>query len=363
MTTIAAASPQLSWPNRPETWDWPIYDRDDNPLGELVVSSTEAPTIVNDTTRSIRRNIPRVVIPPRPREDVDSTRFYAEDLDTLSMSVKPRHVLGDGTVSPVGTFIWGDDSQVQWSSGSPRICALTDLCTNLDQPLETSVGFGVGASVLDAIEEVLDDENISTAGVDGTDATFGVAVGWAAGRDTTLTVLDGLCKNAGFLPPYYDNNGVLQCRIAPNVATATPEFAYGFGVGGVVPGSAVFSNDLLTAPNRYVVIGGNPDAELVGIFDVPDAAPNSFYNTGRIRRKSDTVQGISTQPQADQAAAAAYASDISTYTWLSFDARIDPRHDTWNIVSYDGVNYREVGWTIHATPGGTMNHALRGTYG
>lgn len=354
-------SVQLDWPNRPETWRWRLYDKDDNLLGDLVVSTADTPQIVNDTTRSIRRNVPRITVPPRPRYDTDMSRYYAEDVDTLTTRVRPFFTLGDGTEYPLGKFVWGDDSGVQGTGGNPKLGALTDLCTDLDQPLETSIGYGQGDGVRDAILEVLAALAIPNDGVDNSDAVFGVAIGWVAGRDTGLTVLDGLCKNAGFLPPYFDNVGLLQCRTAPDLSVATADFTYGYGTS-VLPGSAVFSNDLLTAPNRYVIIGGNPDAELVGIFDVPDAAPNSFKNIGRYRRKTDTVQGIATQAQADQAAASAYATDISSYTWLSFASRIDPRHDTWNIVNYDGINYREVGWTITCKPGGTMQHALRGTY-
>lgn len=351
----------LDWPQRTETVVWRVTDQSDNVLGDLMVSTGTPPTITNDTTRSIRRSVSRLEVPSRPLGDVDSGRYYADDLDTLSMRARPSWVFADGVEYPLGVFVWGDDSSVQWSHGSPKLGSLTDLCTLLDQPLDRSIGYGQGAGVRNAIVEMIVEAGIVNSSVDASSATFGVAVGWVAGRDTFLTVLDGLCKNAGFLPPFFDNSGVLQCRGAPDLSAASPDFVYGYGTS-VIPGSAVFSNDLLTAPNRYVIIGGNPDAELVGTFNVPDAAPNSYANIGRYRRKTETVQGISTQAQADQAAAAAYATDISSYAWLSFDSRVDPRHDTWNIVQYDGVNYREVGWTIEATPGGKMSHALRGTY-
>ena len=291
-------------------------------LGDLMVSTGSPASISNDTTRSIRRNVSQIEVPSRPLYDIDQAHYYAEDIDPLSYRVKPAWVLGDGTEYPLGTFVWGDDSQVQWSGGSPRLGSLTDLCTILDQPLDNSVGYGQGASVRDAILAVIDLAGISSYTVDASAAALGVAVGWAAGRDTYLTVLDGLCKNAGFLPPFFDNSGVLQCRGAPDLSVSTPDFTYGYGTS-VIPGSAVFSNDLLTAPNRYIVIGGNPDAELVGTFNIPDAAPNSYVNRGRYLRKTETVQGISTQAQADQAAAAMYATDISSYTWLSFESRVD----------------------------------------
>lgn len=360
----------LDWPVRAESVAWRVWDVDLNGLGELMVSRASVPTITNDTTRSIRRAVSSITVLPRPLHDEDPLHVYAEDVDSLSMHVAPFFVFGDGSEYQMGEFVWGDDSQVLFSSGMPRTGALTDLCAALDQPLPHSVGYAANMPVSDAIDSLLgrdqpSDGDVTIQSFDGiaaTDAIIGVAIGFAAGRDTTLTALDALCKLAGFLPPYFDNRGVLTCRPAPDVATEEASFFYGAG-DSVVPGTAVFSNDLLTAPNRYQVIGGNTDAELVGIFDVPDSAPNSFVNTGRYRVKTENLQGITTQTQADQAAAALYATDISSYIWLSFDAaRVDPRHDTWDIVSFDGTNYREVGWSIEARPGGHMKHSLRGAF-
>lgn len=365
MTTLFTPFPD--WPQRSETIEWRVYDIDGFDLGRLMVSTDETPTISNDTTRSIRRSVSTLNVLPRPMIDIDPNHYYADDVLSLQMRVSPWWTFGDGTRVQGGMFVFGDDSEVLWSGGSPRPMTLTDLCASLDQPLSRSYGYGAGTSVNDAIADLLGTGaagEVGTedmGGIESTDAVIGTAVGFAAGRDTTLTALDALCKIAGFLPPYFDYQGQLVCRDAPDLASATAAFEYGAGLGGVVPGSAVKSNDRLTAPNRYVVVGGNSDAELVGIFNVPDSAPNSFVKTGRLVVKTDNIQGIATQAQADAAAAAMYATDISSYTWLSFQTvRVNPYHDTWDIVSFDGVNYREVGWTYEAKSGGTMTHTLRG---
>lgn len=359
----------MDWPVRAESVRWIVSDKEGFELGDLQLSTSDVPRITNDTTRSIRRNVTNLTVLPRPLWDIDTNRYYANDIDPLTMRASPWWIFGDGTRWQQGVYLWGDDSTEIHSGGSPRVGMLTDQCTLLDQPLERSVGYPAGTSVNEAIADLLSLDpsgEVSAAdmsGISTTDAVIGVAVGWTVGRDTTLTALDGLCKIAGFLPPYYDNQGRLICRETPNLATATAEFSYGAGVGGVIPGTIVASSDLLTAPNRYMVVGGNTDAELVGIFDVPASAPNSYENTGRRIVKSQNVQGITTQAQADAAAVSLYATDISSYTWRSFQSsRVDPRHDTWNVVSFDAVNYREVGWTIEAMPGGHMAHQLRGTY-
>lgn len=359
----------LDWPVRAESMEWVVSDGDGNAIGDLMLSTNDTPRITNDTTRSIRRNVTGLTVLPRPMLDTSTTRVYADDINPLTMRVSPYWRFGDGTQYQQGVYLWGDDSTEIWSSGRPRVGMLTDLCTLLDQPLERSVGYSAGTSVNDAIADLLsldtsgDVSSQDMSGISQTDAVIGVAVGWVPGRDTMLTALDALCKIAGFLPPYYSNSGRLICRETPNLSTATPDFVYGANAGGVIPGSPVMSSDLLTAPNRYLAVGGNPGAELVGTFDVPDSAPNSFVNTGRRIIKSQPVQGVTTQAQADQAAASLYVTDISSYTWLSFQtSRVNPLHDTWNVVRFDGVNYREVGWTIDARPGGDMAHQLRGTY-
>ena len=359
-------------PQRSESFRWRIYDKDDTLLGDLMVAKQDTPVITNDTTRSIRRSVTNVTVLSRPVGDTDASHLYASEINPLTMRVKPVMVFGDGTEYPLGVFIWGDASTQRWSSGDHRKGTLTDKCAQLDQPLSRSVGFSAGTSLDDAIKALLpggvgdigaigDGADVGSQAVNLSGALLGVAIGFAAGRDTSLTALDTCCKNAGFLPPYYNNNGTLVLRNTPNVATAPVDFAYGQGLGGVVPGSVLASSDLMTAPNRYIIVGSNPKQELVGIFDVPDSAPNSFANRGFYIVKSDTLQGVSTQAQVDQAAATAYATDISSYTWLSFDAaRINPLHDTWNIVSFDGIPFREVSWTMQCKTGGHMTHSLRG---
>jgi hypothetical protein len=352
----------IVWPNRTESVEWRVYDKDDNELGVLMADRDHPASVGNEVTRSIRRNVTNLAIPSRPVIDPDPTHIYAEDIDVISAHVRLWWTFGDDTRWPLGKFVFADDSKVQWSGGAPHSCALADQCAVLDQPIDASIGYGQGSDLDDALAEIATHLGFSTDGIDASGARLGVPIGWTPGRDTWLTVMDTLCKNAGFLPPYFDNDGLLRCRTAPDLTASEPEFVYGYG-DNVVPGTAVFSDDLLTAPNRYIVTGGKVDEEIVGIYDIPDAAPNSFANRGRYVTKSESVQGIETATQANAAAKALYTADVSTLSWLSFDgARVDPRHDTWNIVAYDGVNFREVAWSFTAKAGSTMKHSLRGVY-
>jgi hypothetical protein len=340
-----------------------LLDRHEDRLGALMVDRDNPPTISNDTGRSVRRTVSGVRVPPRPVYDVDPTHFYAEDVDTLTTRVSPEWVLGTGETYPMGIFVWGDDSRVLWSWGEPLFGELTDLTTDLDQPLDESLGFDSRQNLTDALIEIADSEGIGTdkREIDFTSASTGQPIAWAAGRDTKLKAMESLCALAGFLPPYYNNAGLLVCRAAPDLSSATPDYVYGANTV-VVLGSPVMSNDLLTAPNRYVVVGSGVEEEIVGTFDIPDAAPNSFANIGRIRRRTIDMQGVESNTEADYAAAAAYASDSSTYSWLAFETPPDPRHDTWDIISFDGANFRQLAWSLDCSAGGTMTHDCRGVY-
>lgn len=348
---------------RHESVRWDVYDRNGNLAGELMVDRESAPTITNDTTRSIRRQVGTVEVLARPRYDDDPTHVYADDVDSLSMRVKPKWVLSTGDEFPMGEFVWADDSSTLWSWGQPRQGSLTDLSVTLDQALDQNVGYDTGTNIVGAITSQADAAGFGPTRriIDPSTAKLGVPVAWAAGRDTRLTVITRLNELAGFLPPYLNNNGLLVCRAAPNLAVTTPDFVYGLD-GVLVNGSIVYSNDILSAPNRYMVIGSNPDAEVVGIFDIPDVAPNSFLNTGVRRVRTIDMQGIETTAAATQAAAAAYGSDATTYSWVNFDTPPDPRHDTFDVVSVLGASYLQLSWSLECRHGGRMSHTGRASY-
>ena len=352
---------------RSEGVRWDLCDANLNVLGVLMVSRLSTPRISNDVTRDIYRTADGLIVPARPVGDDDGTHYYAEDLNTLTMRVRPYWLLDTGDEYPLGVFLFADDSESIWSYGSPRSLALIDENLILNQDLGESVAFSEGTSVQTAMQARAAALGFPAArlAIDSTSATFGVPIAWAAGRDTERRVLDSLCQIAGFYPAYISNDGVLTMRNAPDALDdADPTYLYGFGVGAVIAGTIVASNDLLDAPNRYIAVDNSArDAPVVGIFDLPDAAPHSFANRGfRIVRRVD-VQGLTDTTSANAAAAAAYASESEQYSWLSFDTPPDPRHDTFDILSFDGDKFRQLAWTLECKPGGLMHHDCRGTYG
>lgn len=349
---------------RSETVRFDVVDLDGNVTGTLMVNRDRAPQITNDVGRTIRRTVSGIEVQPRPLVDVDASHIYAEDLSTLSTRVRVTWVLGTGDEYPLGLFLWGDDSATVWTWGSPRSGSLVDQMQVLNDPLEVSIGYGVGQNIHAALVE-----QVEAAGFDSTrysietsSLTLTQPVAWAAGRDTRVKVIESLCALAGFLPPYFSNDELLVCRAAPDLASAAADFTYGTG-GVVLDGSIVTSSDILSAPNRYQVIDTSQTAtEIVGIFDVPDAAPNSYVNTGRRITRTIELQGLASTTAANDAAAAAYVADQSTYSWLSFETTPDPRNDTFDVIDFDGTLYLQLSWRLVCEAGGRMAHECRGTY-
>lgn len=347
-----------------------LYDANGNLLGVLAVEYVEddgehIPRISNDVNRRTKRQLDGLRIPARPLVDRSTRRFYAEDIDPLSMRVRPSWLLATGEEYPMGEFLWADDSAMLWSWGEPRDCSLVDQCLVLDQDLDRNVGYSVGTNIGAALAEQAEVAGISAERriIESSTRALSEPIAWAAGRDRRLVIFESLCSLAGFLPPYFDNDGRLVCRSAPDLVSAAPDFRYGLGVGRVIPGTPVRSSDILNAPNRYVVIDSSAqDSELVGMFDVPDSAPHSFANRHIHVVRTLDLQGLTDQAAADDAAAAAYAADSSTYSWLAFSTPPDPRADTFDVVAFEEVNYRRLSWAVELRPGRTMTHNARGTY-
>lgn len=357
---------------RQETVRFDLLDQQLNFLGSLAVDRISSiPEIVNDVNRSIRRTVSNFRLLARTLADADSPLFFAGEINTLVYRVQPVWILGDGGPGyefPLGVYLWGSDQSHRSTYGVPEDCTLVDQCSILFQPLSQSVSYPAGTIIATALAEQATALGITSVNIDGNTAALSGPVAWFAGSDTSLAVMESLCAAGGYYAPYFDNDGTLRCRIAPNIATSPPDVTYLMG-SRIVRDSILESNDLLNAPNRYIVIDNSATAApMVGTFDVPASAPHSYANRGFRIVQSTNLQGLTDQAAADAAAQAQYAQGSSTYSWLSFESAPDPRHDTFNIVGVQLdvggsiVNYREQGWRLPCSPGSKMHHDCRKVY-
>lgn len=357
---------------RAESIRWDLLDQSFNKLGSLAVDRQRLiPEIVNDVNSAIRRKVNNWRLLPRALANKDSALFHAGEVNIVSQRVRPSWILGAGGPGyefPLGVFLWGNDSQYVHTYGNHEDCTLVDQCTILNQPITQSLSYPVGTNIATALNAAAAAAGLTAVSIDSSALVTTAPFTWLAGAVTQLAVMEALCAAGGYYAPYFDNNGTLRCRIAPNLATASPDLTYLMG-SRMLPDTIMKSSDLLIAPNRYIVVDNSATtAPLVGLFDVPASAPHSYANRGFYVVSVTNVQGLASQAAANAAAQAVYAQDPSTYSWLSFESTPDPRHDTFNIVgtqlAVGGAitNYREQGWRLPCAPGAKMIHDLRGIY-
>ncbi len=65
---------------------------------------------------------------------------------------------------------------------------------------------------------------------------------------------------------------------------------------------------------------------------------------------------------ATEAARVIGLQDADTYQWASFAAAPDPRHDTFNVVRWQGALWREQAWSLPLVAGAEHRHELRRSY-
>lgn len=284
-------------------------------------------------------------------------------VDPFGHRLRPVWVLENGAEYPLGVFIFGSMDRMRHEWGLDAEVAAVDQTIILDQPLEQTVAYDQGHSVRDAIIEQFTLGNVPSFNVDpGITTEVANPISWPAGQGRRLDVINDLAAMASAYSAWFDNTGTGQVVRVPDLANTIPTLVYGDG-GRILADSMVETDDLLDAPNRYIVIdSGNPEAPIVGYYDVPPEAPHSFAHRGFYVPTVIAEQGLPDVAAANARAAAAYAQDQGTYEWVQFSAAPDPRHDTHDGVLYRNVVYREQGWKLPLYEGAEHVHDLRRVY-
>jgi hypothetical protein len=335
---------------RTEGMRFELRDALGNYLGAVTPKSVVE--INNSAAGVLKRTINNFVLPPN----------IAADVNMISDRVWPYWVLADGTQYQLGVMLFASAASTRRSFGLFTTAKLLDQGLILAQSPPHSIGFGEGTSVTDAIATVFGLAGFHSPEIDDSSAVTGV-MGWPAGSSTTFAkILSELCGIAGLSDWYFSNDGTPTVTALPDIATATPTSIYNAG-GRIIAGSPVEENDLLSAPNRYIAIDTSAtDTPVVGVFDLPDDAPNSIFNRTFPMTKVIEAPGVGTP-----AAAAAYAetfaqTDPRAIELVSFSSSPDPRHDTFDVVEYLGQNYQELAWSLTGAPGGPHHHKLKRVY-
>ena len=338
--------------SRAESVRFDLVDKTGAVLG--AIHPQEAVTVSNDANAQIKRTLSGFQLAADEYSDVNP----------LTDRVRPYWVLSTGDEYPLGVFLFADASTQRWSYGRTMTASLVDQGLVLAQEISESIGFDAGTTASAAIVRTFEAAGFFTADVATTAYTFGSPIAYPAGRGgaTYAKILDELCQKAGYYPAYFDNNGTPRVRATATLTDATPTLDYVDG-GRIASGTIVEANDLLKAPNRFLVIDtAATTGDVSYVYDIPADAPHSFENRGFRITKTIEAPGVGDKVQAENVARSYYSANPQAYETAVWSSPADPRHDTFDIVNYRGVNYLETVWSLTCTAGGPMSHTASRVY-
>lgn len=333
------------------------------PLGELqpIVGGTLAQSGTSSLIRTTSLSLGEA--------DSAAIDFASERLD-ISMVVEDQEF-------PLGRYLYTDATHQDFFDEDLEeirqltSCQLTDQMAIVDTELETAFSCVLepARSAMGRLLRSLPIDHLFE------DSPLLISNSWTAGT-SRRRVLESIAELGGYLPPWFDNNGVLRAVQQFDPTAGSPIFDFD-AQRNVVADSPVRSNSTLLAPNRIVVVsnGGNTyggsssekhpadpidPGPLMAFCDVPSTAPHSAMNLGFIRPRVIEIQ-------ATTAAQCQAVADLECLTQtvaeeMELATAGDPRHDGWDTVDFEGERWLEIGWSISLVAGGVMQHSLQRSY-
>lgn len=263
----------------------------------------------------------------------------------------------NGTEYPLGKYMWTDNTRQEFTSGDLGRPTLNDEMFLLDQPITKGID-GVDKAISKVIQEVLA----------GLPITYNIAANssacteaWGIGQ-FRATILQALALSGDYFNPWFNNEGVLRFIRTFNPADEVPDFDWDSG-NQVVRSNILKNDDLLTAPNTFIVISNastDNNEEVIGRATVPSRAPNSVVNRGFEIAMVKDLQ-ISTSAAAQQAAVG-LANRATIFEVADVSTAPDPRFDSYNVIYWQGSHWLSLSWSLILLEGSTMNHVIRRAY-
>lgn len=318
--------------------------------GDIHPIRQDVPTLSHDTTRTIKRTL-----------NISLGVTDSALINPVRDRVRVYMALG-GVEYPLGKYMFSDATVARWTSGALMSCSLMDEMFIIDQPMENAFSAMLDYSGLNAtlvrlmqpLPQIIYDFEVSGQNAAGS---------WAAGT-SRAKVLGDLCTQGGFFSPWFDNDGVLRAIQAFDPADKLPDIDLDEGYR-VIRGTIAETNDLLDAPNRFIVIsngatGIEAQSPTFGTYDIPNSAPHSVLNRGFVIpdvRDLQTATGSSAQ-----VAAKAIGIAGTVFERVHLETPPDPRHDSYDVIRWRGELWLELSWSMALIEGGTMSHVMRKAY-
>jgi hypothetical protein len=329
------------------------------PPVELHPLRDTTPTLSHDTTRTIKR-----VIQGLSFGTTDSAL-----INPISSRILLYMTLG-GQDFPLGRYMFADTASLTFTNGTITNASLYDEMFMVDQQLENAFSpaltppaliLGVGMNCEKAIRTLLTNIAVTLT----MDATPYVTIGsWPAGTNRG-SVVEQIALDGDWFSPWFGNDTEMHFVRTFDPIDKIPTFDLDVG-NRVIRDSILNTNDLITAPNRFIVISnGTTDDDLatgaiVGRADVPTTAPHSIPNRGFVI-PSVTERQINTATQAG-AIARNLALRQTVYERVELATAPDPRHDSYDVIKWQGDKWLELAWTLPLQEGAAMGHLMRKAY-
>jgi hypothetical protein len=315
------------------------------------------PTLQHDTTRAIVRQLSGLALGVVDTAAVDTIRHRV----VLTMSA-------GGVSYPLGRYMFSGNTRALYSSGTLSGLTLLDEAFIVDQPVTAAFPFnrqpGAQRNCGALVTQLLG-TNFPGIGLRLAGTPYATANSWSFGT-SGMQIVQDLAKWGDYFPAWMGNDGLMHLIRSFDPATALPDFDWD-RYPHVIADTVTLTDNLLTAPNRFVVVGNSMNrsttaivAPVVGRYDVPATAPHSIQNRGFVVPFIQQIQ--LDNPAQAQAVATAYGIRNTVYQTTVATTALDPRHDSWNVIRWQGVNWLELGWTMTLDGAGTMTHTMRKTY-
>lgn len=323
-------------------------------LGE--VHPLRSASLSHDTAAVIKRRL--------------TVAFGAADTAAINPITDMIHVamvFPGGQEYSLGEYVFSDATYQLFTSGQLSNMVLSDMMFIVDQQIETAftarndtrpTSFinGTGTSV--CIEDLLKDLPIRLL---IEESEFISTDSWSAGA-MRGQILEALCLTGDYFSPWFGNDGALHFIRSFNPALKVPDFDWDAG-NQVLRSSITRSSNVLTAPNRFVVISNasaDSNVPTFGSADVPVNAPHSIQNRGFVIPLVTDLQALTgVQCTAIAINLVQRQSVIQTSTITTAP---DPRHDSYNVIKWQGELWLELGWSMTLAEGSPMSHTLRKAY-
>lgn len=310
------------------------------------------PILTHDTTRTIKRQITGLFL------GVADTLLFS----SITSRLEPFMVFDDGTSYPLGRYIPNSQVFFQSTGGEQSNVTFYDEGFIVDQPFTT--GFG-SATAGEALQNTLV-RCLSGLPISYTiePSEFGATLAWSAGTRRGYAV-EQMAIDGDWLPPWFDNTNVM--RFIRSFDPAVHEITFDLDSGNKVKRANVLrSNDVITAPNQFIVVSngqsaiGENSGPVVGVYDVPDSAPHSALNRGFVVAETEYRQ-LNYASQA-QAVAQSLGQQQIIFETIELNTAPDPRHDSYDVLRWQGVNWLETSWSLPMIEGSDMRHSARRAY-